>query len=249
MRISLFIGLLLLQISLFSQTVDRFKISGYVKESESKIGVTGCRISVLSPSGLIYKTNSDTTGHYRIDNVNKIDSVFEIQVNKDKFFGTHSKLIFHERPHDTLLNLEIIYIPISGNWFPDIHFDYHSATPEKGFLDTLAHTVTYLLENPRWKIKVIGYKDAAETVDLRKERANFILNELVKQGINKNRLKIEISQDPNVLKPSTVKVDYSTGNLILTKLTENYILSIPSGQDRERIRQLNRCVTFEIYDE
>jgi hypothetical protein len=249
MRAALLTGLLFLQISLFAQNNDRFRISGSVTEEESQTGVSACNISVLSPSGFIYETISDTGGHYIIDNVNKKDSVFEIHVNKARFYGTRSKLIFHERPHDTILDIKIIYIPFSGDWFPDIHFKYNSSTPEQGFLDTLAVTVTYLKDNPRWKINVIGYKDSAETLDRRKERAELICKELIKQGINNNRLKIELSDKPNVLKPGRVQVDYKTGNLILTKLTEEYILSIPSVNDRESLRQLNRCVTFEVYGE
>jgi hypothetical protein len=231
------------------QATERFIISGCVKEQASQIGVSACNISVISANGNIFKTITDTGGHYSLDQVNARDSVFEIRLNKTRFFGTSSKLIFHEKPHDTIVNFEIVYMPVSGPWFPDIHFEYNSVKPEEGYLDTLAITVQYLMENPRWKIKVIGFKDSAETIDVRKERANFIFSELVKKGISENRLKIEISNDANVIKTGTLKIDYSTGDVIWTRLSEKYILSIPPGKDREDIRQLNRCVSFEIFGE
>lgn len=246
MRVQLIIILLLTQINLYSQGKDEFKISGFIKGENSKSPVLDCEITIVTPSGLTYKSKSDSNGYFKIDNISNLDDKFIVSIKKSKFFGKEMKIYFNNRAHDTIINVELKTIDISVRWLPEVYFEYNKGKPVKGYKEALSVLVQTLEANPTMIIKIIGYKDSQETNDLRMERANFILMKLVKLGIDKKRLLIGISDSPNILKENTLKENYTKGKFDSIFLTDEYIRSNSSLQESEKLRQLNRCVRFQM---
>lgn len=246
MRILIIIVLALIQFGLYAQNKDRFNISGTIKERESKIALSGCELSVTTSSGLNYKSKSDSNGYYKIENLSASDKFFVIVIKRPKFFNEDIRIYFYNQPHDTIIDIELRMLDLHHNWLPDFHFKYNKVILERKDKELFEYYVELLYANPTLIFSIIGFMDSEETKDLRLERANYILNKLIKLGIDKNRFKISISNNPNILKENTVKVDYITRQIKNIYLTDEYISSYTSKKDRKMLRRQNRCVSFEI---
>jgi len=246
MRVLLFIIIILTQINLYSQSKDKFNVSGFVKDDDSKLSLPDCKITMITPTGVLYRSETDSNGYFKIENVSIFDSIFILLFKRDKFFHEELKIYFNNNPHDTIVSVLLRTLEVNVEWFPEIYFKYNKSKPIKNYKKALVELVKTLNDNPRIIIKIIGYNDSQETIDLRIERVNFILKKLIDYGIDKERLKTEISNNPNFIKENTMKLDFKNKTYKKLFLTNDFISKNPSLQEREKFRQLNRCVNFEI---
>jgi hypothetical protein len=234
---------LLIQMTAFSQSY--FSIKGHVTNAEKNdVNMTDCKVSLISSSGSLRETTSDSIGFYHLDSIPVKKDVYEMTVSKKGFFSSKQKIKFSSLAHDTVINFEMVFMIVDYYWLPDIHFNKNTANPEKNFKDTLSIIIDVLQTNPSdVKIKILGHKDSSETCDKRKERAQYIYDELIKAGISKDRLLIEASNKPSYF--YTGEKDYNTASRLKQEYTEKYIASFPLKRQNE-IRQLNECVSFEM---
>ena len=245
MKYFLIIVLFLSQFDLFSQDNGIYQITGHVIEKESKSSIEKCGITLISETGLILTSTTDSSGYYQLDSIPLDNKKIHLECDVNYFFRDKRNLNFFKSPHDTIVNFELSLIPTLVDWLMEIHFDYNSLTPNTNFNVFVTWAVDFLSSNPNLAFTIIGHKDSLETIDLRYDRAVFIYNALIKNGADKNRLTIETSDKHNILKPNAVYPDLKTKEKQITEITEDYIMNSPVEQ-RDSLRQLNRSVTLNI---
>jgi hypothetical protein len=164
---------------------------------------------------------------------------------RTQVYSLNKKLEFASNPHDTLFDFELNRILYSIKWLPEVYFKDESFKPDSNFQEAIPQITNSLKSDTTLLLSIIGYKDSSETKDLRLERALFVFNMLIKNGIDKSRLKTEISDLPNFLKPQEMYKKENSNKFEYTFLTEEFIIKSPIHK-RNSLRKLNRCVSFKI---
>lgn len=245
MRILILIVILLTQFKIFSQTEKYYQISGKIVEKKSKLIVPDCNIILTTKTGIVFKTKTDKYGIYNIDSIPNENNSISLRIIETMFYTKVINFQFSHIPVDTTVNFEIDVVPINVDYFPEIYFHENKTKSDSNFLFIIKWITDFLEENKDLNVVIIGYKDSSETKDYRYERAFLVYSEIVKQGGDSNRLKIEVSNEPSNLKPNIVEYDYAKKKYIIDKLSEEYILNSPI-EKQESLRQLNKIVTFYI---
>ncbi|MDD3281151.1 MAG: hypothetical protein PHC83_06230 [Bacteroidales bacterium] len=245
MRIFIIIVVLLTQFKIFSQSEKFYKISGKIVEKKSKLIVPNCNILLTTNTGFVFSTMTDKYGIYNIDSIPIENYSISIRVHETMFYPEVIKFQFSSIPTDTTMNFEIDVISMCADYFPEIYFHENKIKSDSNFLFVIKWITDFLLENKDLNIVIIGFKDSSEIKDYRYERAFLVYNEIVKQGGDSNRLKIEVSNKPSKLKPDIIEYDYAKKKYNVDELTEEYILNSPI-EKQESLRQLNKIVTFYI---
>jgi len=239
---------LLIQLNLFGQTRHYIKLSGHVYghilDSTSKRSLDYSDITLFSSTGSMRETITNKFGFYSLDSINSDNESYEIKIENKHYFGEKSKLK-KGILHDTTIDFLLTQIPILIDWFPELYFKYNSSILQDSSKVALSIMLNYLIDNPELKVIIIGHKDSLETNDMRYTRTEFVYDSLIKLGIDKNRLRIEISDKPNILKFRRYYVDASSGNHKFIELNEKYITNSPIER-QSYLRQLNQCVDFNI---
>lgn len=229
---------------LFSQNNGFYKIYGHVIDRTTKKGLTNVFVK-LSALKNEYKTTTDSLGFFFIDSIpNEVLKLY-FQIERNDYYSLNKKLEYASNPHDTLFDFELNRILYSIKWLPEIYFKDESFKPDSNFKEAILQITNFLKSDTSLSLSIIGFKDSSETKDLRLERALFVFNMLIKNGIDKSRLKTEISELPNFLKPQEMYKKENSNKFEYTFLTEEYILKSPIHK-RNSLRKLNRCVSFKI---
>lgn len=227
--------------SLFSQ--NYFSIKGHITDADTNVNITDCFVNLFSSSAISINTKSDSLGLYSIDSIPVKNDAYEITIIKNGFFDSRKKINFSGLGHDTVVDFEMVHIIAEYYFLPDIHFQKNSSKPERNFKDTLSYILEILQTNPFIKIEIVGHKDSLESSDKRQDRAQCIFDELVKSGISKDQLSIEISNEPCFC--FTGEKDYNTAARKTIIYTENYIKTFPKTVQKD-LRKRNQCVSFKM---
>ncbi|MFZ4398743.1 MAG: OmpA family protein [Bacteroidales bacterium] len=233
MKYILLIGLFAFQLCLHSQTIKYYSISGHIKDDKSNLQLGNCTLKLLSSTGLIKSTVSNDKGVYIFDSIPVENKYIELIVEKKKFFSVKKKFNYNVIPQDTIINFNLSINNQHGDPLPGIYFKYNSVSLQDNSTVILSELATFLEGNKNIKIKIVGYKDSIETKDMRYDRAKVVYNLIIKKGIKKGRLIIEVSDNPVFLYNEIY--------------TETYIKNTMK-EEQEKLRQFNRCVMFKIIE-
>jgi len=246
MRIFIIIVVLLMQFAVFSQSEKFYAISGKIIEKKTQLIVPNCNIFLTTKTGFVFQTMTDINGVYKIDSIPIENDFILIRVYETMLYPEISKVQFSSIPSDTTVDFEMDVMSISIDYFPEIYFQENRIKSDSNFIFVIKWIIELLEENKDLNCIVIrGYKDSSEIIDYRCERAFLVYNEIVKQGGDPNRLEVEVSNEPNILKDDMVEYDYAKKKYPVNKLTEEYILNSPI-EKQDSLRQLNKIVSFYL---
>jgi len=97
--------------------------------------------------------------------------------------------------------VEVAKAPCDDSMLPNVLFDLGSSKVKKEFSGQLQSVANYLMQNPGVTLCVIGYTDnrgdALKNNVLSWKRANNVIEELVKLGVNRSRLKVQYRGEDN----------------------------------------------------
>lgn len=225
-----------------------YNITGQVIDNVSKVFLDECKIKIFSTTNFTREMLSDSMGRFRVEDISLANSTILFEVERNGFYEEKFLMKWESIPHDTAISIELVPIPSSMHWLPEIYFEANSSTPDSSFQETIAQIADLIKSfssDPNFSLSIIGYKDSLETNDLRLERAKFVFDALVEKGIEKTRLRIESSDASNILKPTEDCFGVRTNKFSSTAITEEFITNSPIAK-RDSLRRLNRCVAFRV---
>ncbi len=193
-KIILSLAFIIVVLISFGQTKSYYKISGKIRDINTLQMLRDCHVKLVSSTGIVLEVKSNKKGDYIIDSLSSDNKYIYIEVTKKRYLTNNENrksILFDSIPHDTIINFKITPIPLSGDFFPEIYFKYNSDIPDSSYQYCLNDIESLMQGFYHQKLVIVGYKDSLETIDKRKERAEFVYNLLIKKGIDKNKLTID----------------------------------------------------------
>lgn len=181
----------------FSVPPVLYTIGGYVYDVDNKQPVAGAKISMTDKDGMTYEVITDKTGSYMFDNTKfREDNTYSFNVTAENFLGDKGtettvgettgrdfKKDFYIKPVKTETAIKL----------PEILYDLNSATLRPESKDSLNGLIQTLRDNPNITIELMSHTDsrgsAKSNIDLSQRRAQSVVDYLISQQIDPDRMK------------------------------------------------------------
>ncbi|MDI3479086.1 MAG: hypothetical protein PWQ43_1094 [Rikenellaceae bacterium] len=237
-----------------------FSISGIVYDDSTKLPISGAAIRVEGSDGNIYIDTTDDKGYYMFDKTQIFENnTYQIYVSKEGYFNEKGieTTVGLDRSKDLVHDFYLAPIPKKPIVLPDILYDFDDWQLKPQYQDSLNGLVEILKDNPKIVIELGSHTDSRGSLEyndsLSFKRAKAVVDYLISKGIESDRLipKGFGERVPRVLEnDKTVIINdkeytFTKG----TVLTEEYINSLKTEDEREAAHQLNRRTTFQIISE
>ena len=218
-----------------------FTVNGTIKDKNSLQYVSGANVSIIGTDGTRATTLSSDKGAFQFnEGVVNINNIYILTIDKNNYFTTTDTIntIGLEFSKDFTPNYEIAMIPDGTVVLPEIQYDLGKWDLKPQFEDSLQGLIEILQLNPNITIELGSHTDCrgsdASNDILSQKRAQAVCDYLVIRGIDPMRL-TAIGYGERV--PRTVDGK---------KLTEEYINSLPTEEQKEKAHQLNRRTEFRV---
>ncbi|MDQ3108996.1 MAG: OmpA family protein [Bacteroidota bacterium] len=223
-----------------------------VHDCENNVGIKNALVEITGNDGSKQRSFSDANGHCAFtlnENVNYIVSVLGDSAkspNANAYFSLPEKdkgrLTTFGMIENNAFLLDFCLPPVKvvDMAFPAVLYDLDEATLRPESKDSLNYLYQILIDNPNLVIELNAHTDcrgsAEHNRDLAQRRAQACVDYLVNEkGIAKERLVAKGYGEDRPLKLANGTV-----------LTEKYINTLKTTQEREALHQLNRRTTFKV---
>lgn len=230
-----------------------FTVAGTIKDQNSLQYVDGASVKIVGSDGSNYTTRSSETGAFMFTNSQiELNQTYILTIDKANYFtftdtistvGLEFSRDFNE---DYMINM----IPDEPVVLPDILYDLAKWELKPQFEDSLQGLIETLQINPTITIELGSHTDSRDTHErndiLSQRRAQSVCDYLVIRGIDPYRL---TAKGYGERVPRTLHRDYVYNGYTIkegTKLTEEYINSLPDDAIKEYAHQLNRRTEFRV---
>lgn len=237
----------------FIEPPVEFTLTGIIKDDLSLQYVEGASVKLIGSDGTSIEAKTDPKGYYNFSEsqINKNTS-YEIIVEKEDYFNTSGRIttVGLEGSNDFVRDFNLEPIPDAPIVLPDILYDLDKWDLKPQYQDSLQGLVKTLDQNPTIIIELASHTDARASDEyndvLSQRRAESVVNYLIDRGIDPERLiaKGYGERVPRILRKDATRGPYtfSAG----TRLTEEFIESLPTEEEKELAHQLNRRTEFSV---
>lgn len=218
-----------------------FTVNGTIKNVNSLQYVSGANVSIAGTDGTRATTLSSDKGSFQFnEGTVTVGNIYIITIEKDNFFTLTDTIntVGLEFSKDFTPNYEISMIPSGSVVLPEIQYELGKWDLLPQFEDSLQGLIEILQINPNITVELGSHTDnrGSETSNdiLSQRRAQSVCDYLVIRGIDPMRL---------TAKGYGERVPRTVNGI---KLTETYINSLPTEEQREKAHQLNRRTEFKV---
>ncbi len=218
-----------------------FTVNGTVKNVNSLQYVSGANVSIVGTDGTRVSTLSSDKGTFQFnEGTVNVGNIYILTIEKDNFFTLTDTIntVGLEFSRDFTPNYEISMIPTGTVVLPEIQYELGKWDLLPQFEDSLQGLVEILQINPNITIELGSHTDnrgsEASNDILSQKRAQAVCDYLVIRGIDPMRL---------TAKGYGERIPRTVNGI---KLTETYINSLPTEEQKERAHQLNRRTEFKV---
>ena len=218
-----------------------FTVNGTIKDKNSLQYVSGANVSIIGTDGTKATTLSSDNGAFQFnEGVLNLNNIYILTIDKNNYFTTTDTIstVGLEFSKDFTPNYEIAMIPDGSVVLPEIQYDLGKWDLKPQFEDSLQGLIEILQINPNITIELGSHTDCrgsdASNDILSQKRAQAVCDYLVVRGIDPLRL---TAKGYGERVPRTVDGK---------KLTEEYINSLPTEDQKEKAHQLNRRTEFRV---
>lgn len=227
----------------------RFSIAGLVKDEKTGSPVTGSVVQLIGSDGTNLQATTGNNGDFRFSLRPNVDYIF--LASKDGYLNGKARETTRgqEKSRDFLATILMTPIdkPIE---LPNIFYDFGKwdLRPESMVsLDKLTETLN---DNPNITIELMSHTDSRDTEEfnmtLSQRRAQSVVDYLIEKGIDAARLSARGYGESS---PKVVDADLVAQYPFLrvgTTLTEQYINTLPTEEQKETAHQINRRTEFRV---
>lgn len=230
-----------------------FTVGGNIKDINSLQPVEGATVKIEGSDGSSYTTNSSETGGFLFTNSQiKLNNTYILTIDKKNYFTLTDTIstVGLEFSRDFNEEYQINMIPDKPIVLPDILYELAKWELRPQFEDSLRGLIEMLQVNPNITIELGSHTDSRDSHEsndiLSQKRAQSVCDYLVIRGIDPYRL---TAKGYGERVPRTLQKDYIYNGYTIkkgTKLTEEYISSLPNDDLKEFAHQLNRRSEFRV---
>ena len=228
-------------------------VNGIIKNANSLQFVGGANVNLIGTDGTKASTLSANNGAFQFnEGVMTVGNIYILTIEKDNYFTLTDTIntVGLEFSHDFTPNYEISMIPSGSVVLPEIQYELGKWDLQPQFEDSLQGLIEILQVNPTITIELGSHTDLrgseASNDILSQKRAQSVCDYLVIRGIDPMRL---TAKGYGERVPRTLKKDFVYKGFTFksgTKLTEEYINTLPSDELKEYAHQLNRRTEFKV---
>lgn len=226
-----------------------FSITGLVKDEKSGQPVQGATVQLIASDGANMQTETGNAGDFKFSLRPEVDYIF--LASKRGFLNGKEKETTRGQDKSREFMATILLTPIDRPIeLPNIFYDFGKWDLRPESMVSLDKLVETLNDNPNVTIELMSHTDSRDTeeynMDLSQKRAQSVVNYLIGKGIASDRLTARgygeaspkvvdaaITQDAPFLRPGTT-------------LSEQYINSLASDEQKEIAHQINRRTEFRV---
>ena len=237
----------------FEEPPILFTFSGTVKDAKTKQLVSNAAVRLIGTDGSNMMTRTNDKGYFNFSDsqINK-NTTYDITIDKDNYFTLTAQetTIGLEFSKDFEKEYDIEPIPQEPIMLPDILYDLGKWDLKPQFEDSLQGLIETLEVNPTITIELASHTDSRDTDEhndiLSQKRAQSVVDYLIIRGIDPHRL---TAKGYGERVPRTIQNDITTKGYTFkagTRLTEDFINSLPNTEVKEAAHQMNRRTEFRI---
>lgn len=234
-----------------------YTLSGFIKNSDNMQPLSDVEVEIISSSGKIYRTLSNSKGFYRFDNSQiRPEESYDIFVDKHGFLNQQSSastegLVLSA---DLVVDFSLEKIPQGPVVLPEILYDLGAWELKPMYEDSLIDLVMLMEKNPRLVVELASHTDVRPILmgndSLSQLRAVSVVEYLIRRGINSERL-VAKGYGSRVPRELSTNMSISIGGFEYTfdsgiVLTPEYIESLPTAERKEAAHSLNRRTEFSV---
>ena len=230
-----------------------FTISGVVKDDRTLQFIEEAVVELIDSDGISVSTKTTYEGKYYFGkNQVKGDKIFDIIITKDDYFTVEGSetTIGIEKSNDFKRNFMMQPIPDEPIVLPEILYDLAKWDLKPQYQDSLQGLIETLDANENIIVELAAHTDARDSYErndiLSQKRAQSAVDYLIMRGIDPVRL---MAKGYGERVPITLLKDVTRDGFKFikgTKMTEDFIASIDSDEEKEAAHQLNRRTEFMV---
>jgi peptidoglycan-associated lipoprotein len=230
-----------------------FTLSGTVKDEKTLQFVEDATVRLIGSNGTSVSTRTNNKGYYLFGN-SQIDrnTTYEIIVDKPNYFTLNAveTTVGLEFSKDIIKDFVLTPIPQAPIVLPDILYDLARWELKPQFEDSLQGLIVTLQRNPTIVVELASHTDNRDTEErndiLSQRRAQSVVDYLIARGIEPERL---VAKGYGERVPRRLERDMVVNGFTFkagTVLTEEFINSLGSNDEKEAAHQLNRRTEFRV---
>ncbi len=234
-----------------------YTLQGVIRDDNTLQLLDGVSVKMTGSNGTTVETRTDRKGKYRFDEKQFLHNVtYKLVVKKDNYFGeegTESTVGLNANK-DFVHDFRLRPIPKEPIVLPEILYDLAKWDLKEQYQDSLIGLITTLEKNPTIVIELRSHTDSRRipmTNDtLSQRRAQSVVDYLILRGTPSARLvaKGYAERIPRTLTKETSVM--RNGKLYTfpagVTLTDDYIKTLRTVDEKEAAHQLNRRTEFSI---
>lgn len=230
-----------------------FTLQGTVRDDSTKQVIANVQIQLIGSDGTFAQTETSAEGKYFFDkDLIRKDTRYDILVSKEKYFNARGQetTLGIVRSRDFVFDFYLEPIPDRPIELPEILYEFARWELLPQYKDSLNGLIRTLEDNPDIIVELASHTDSRGTHEvndtLSQRRAQTVVNYLIEKGIAPERL-VAVGYGKRV--PRTITQTLVRDGFTFpagTVLTEAYINSLPTEQQRDVAHQLNRRTEFRV---
>jgi len=227
----------------------RFNITGLVKDEKTGAPIAGSIVQLIASDGTNLQAETGNSGDFRFSLRPDVDYIF--LASKEGYLSGKEKETTkgQEKSRDFMATILLTATdrPIE---LPNIFYDFGKWDLRPESMVSLDRLVETLTDNPNVTIELMSHTDSRDTeeynLDLSQKRAQSVVEYLIENGIEPERLQARGYGESS---PKVVDDETSSQYPVLetgTTLTETFINTLPTEEQKEIAHQINRRTEFRV---
>ena len=227
----------------------KFNVTGLVKDEKTGAVITGSLVQLIASDGSNLQAETGSSGDFKFALKADVDYIF--LASKRGYLNGKEKETTKGQEKSREFMVTILLTPIDKPIeLPNILYDFGKWDLKPESMVSLDKLVETLLDNPNVTIELMSHTDSRDTEEynqqLSQKRAQAVVQYLIDKGIAAERLSPKGYGEST---PKIVDAEIAKQNPFLkagTPLTEQYINSLGSDEQKEIAHQINRRTEFRV---
>ena len=227
----------------------RFNITGLVKDEKTGAVIEGSTIQLIASDASNLQAETGKSGDFRFTLKPEVDYIF--LASKKGFLNGKEKETTKGQVKSRDFMVTILLTPIDRPIeLPNIFYDFGKWDLRPESMVSLDKLVETLNDNPNVTIELMSHTDSRDTeeynLELSQKRAQSVVQYLIEKGVEPERLSAKGYGESS---PKVVDAAIAAQSPFLkvgATLTEQYINSLASEEQKEIAHQINRRTEFRV---
>lgn len=226
-----------------------FSVTGLVKDEKSGAPISASTIQLIASDGSNLQAETGNSGDFKFELKPDVDYIF-LASKRGYLNGKERETTKgQEKSRDFMVTILLTAIdkPIE---LPNIFYDFNKWDLRPESMVSLDKLIETLNDNPNVTIELMSHTDSRDTeefnFDLSQKRAQSVIQYLIDKGIESGRLSARGYGESS---PKVVDSDITSQWSFLkngTTLSETYINTLASEEQKEIAHQINRRTEFRV---